>query len=115
MELIQVNGGSVKSGKMTELQEWLVNNEAELASLMPDGIEWVGTYVAIYTSEKGMGTLFWILKQDSYGAADNLAASTGGRLAELLGEFDNFLDLDTDNWGSMLLKRTSDITIWGEN
>ena len=112
MNFIQVNSSTIRPGKMSDLQEWLQTNGEALADAMPEGNDWLGCYVAVQTTEKGMGTLFWMIRQDSYGASDGLAAA-GEPFRSLISEFDDFLDPETTNWGSILLKDVADITIWG--
>lgn len=115
MDFLSIQGGTVKEGKMAELQQWLTANEAELRTASPEGSEYVGTYVAIYNSEKGMGDVLTLIRMDSYGAQDALAASHGTRWGELVEEFVAFIDQSSMAPSSnLLLKRLTDATLWGE-
>ncbi len=115
MDFIQIFSGEVKTGKFRELKEWLAANEARIAEETPEGAEYMGTYFAAHSSEKSLGGVFTLVRMESYGTQDTLAAATDGPYAELLGEFVDFFDQESDNWGNFLLKRFTDATIWGSD
>ena len=48
MDFLSIQGGTVKEGKMAELQQWLAAHEPELRDVCPQGSEYVGTYVTIF-------------------------------------------------------------------
>jgi hypothetical protein len=52
MEFIAEFGFDIKQGKGHEFQEWLSAAESKIAAACPTGVEYVGTYAAIYSSEK---------------------------------------------------------------
>lgn len=116
MDFISVQGGTVKDGKLGAAKAWLDENSAELRETAPDGSEFLGTYVSVYNSEKGAGDIFWLMRHDSYGALDNIAAAGGTRFGDLVGEWlTNFVDASsTVPQSSILLKSLTDATIWGE-
>ncbi len=115
MEFLSLQGGTVKQGMMKEAQAWINENEAELRSTAPEGTEYVGTYFPVFSSEKGVGDIFSVMRLDSYGALDGLAASSGSRFGELLNEWvSEFIDQSPEaNGSSILFKAASDATIWG--
>lgn len=114
MDFLSLQGGTVKEGKTGELKAWLDEHESELRENAPEGTEYLGTYVAVFTSEKGAGTLFSVMKLDSYAAMDRIAASGDTRFGELIDEIVGFLDTDADApQSSILLKALTDATLWG--
>ena len=116
MEFIQILSGDVKQGKTRDLQEWLGANEAKLAETAPDGAEYIGTYFAMYSSEKDMGSAFSLMRMENYGTQDKLAAEVGTPFGDLLNELVDFFDQGPDaNWGSILLKRVTDASIYGSD
>lgn len=115
MDFIQILSGDVKEGKMRDLQAWLSANEETMAAETPDGIDYLGTYVSVYSSEKGMGQLFTLVRMSSYGAQDRLAGA-GGEYARLISELVDFVDQSNSaNTGQILLKRLTDATLWGSD
>jgi hypothetical protein len=52
MEFLQVYGFEVVLGKSVEFQRWVDANEEALKAAVPDGVAYVGTYAAIYSTEK---------------------------------------------------------------
>ena len=113
MDFILEMGYDVKDGKMVEFQQWLSENEKEYAQSMPDGCEYIGTYVTVFTSEKDAGSVRSLFKLDSYGAQDRLAAA--GRedtvFAQLAKESIAFMDTEGD-WSQVLMKAVVDATLW---
>ncbi len=110
-----MQGGDVKRGKMQKLQQWLAENEEQLAQSTPDGVEYLGTYVNIYDSDRQAGAVKTFLRLDSYGAQDKLAATHGTVFGKLLEEMIEFMDFDSDNWSQALYKRMTDATLWGDD
>ncbi len=100
----------IKDGQFGAYQEWLSENEAELAASMPDGMEYLGTYACIFGDDsKGFArTLLWL---EDYGSMDAGVASmrSGGRYAELLREAVAFTDTsNTARNSHQLWKEVSD-------
>ena len=117
MNFIAEMGFDVKEGRTKDLQAWLQDNEAELAKECPPGIEYLGTYTAIYNPDTTLGScrIYW--RMDSYAAQDRFAAAMkdGGRFAELIEEQTAFVDQRNEaNWSSGLYKAIADASIWGE-
>ncbi len=117
MDFLNISGFSVKSGKNREFQEWVRANSSALAKAAPKGIELVGIYASIFSSEKHSGSYKIVMRMDSYGAMDRFAAAAGDNsdFARLLDELGSFSDLrlGTDYSGE-LLKSVADVTIWAD-
>ncbi len=116
MNFILHYGGDLKQGKSRELQAWLDANEKEYANSMPEGIKYLGTYFAMYSSDKAGGAVHSLLQLDSYGAQDNLAAAgkQDTLFAKLNNELFEMFDDQSDNWTTSLYKSVTDATIFGE-
>lgn len=115
MEFVNIISGDLKEGKRTEFVEWLEKNEKRFAELHPEGVDYIGTFFAVQSSEKGMGSVFSLLRLDSYGAQDRMAAASG-EFAELLNELVDFFDSRNDAArASILLKSATDATLWGSD
>lgn len=114
MDFVSVQGFDVPAGKMGALQEWLVKHDEKLREAAPEGCEYVGTYVAVQTSEKKAGNVFVLWQLNSYGAQDALAAAGAedGKFRELVNGFLSFVDLDSEEWSSILLKAVVDATMY---
>jgi hypothetical protein len=114
MHFIDVIGFDIKEGKMAAYQEWVRQNEKELAAQLPDGAEHIGTFVSIYNSEKDSGTVFILTRMESYGTGDKIAAlGANETYSRLVGEAMEFVDQSNSAGGSrMLLKAMSDATVW---
>ncbi len=118
MDFLNVQGFDVQPGKNHEFQAWVRNNFDAFAAAMPEGIELVGIYAAIFSSEKESGSYKTVFRQDSYGAMDKFAAAAGQNpeLVRLLEEYGSFGDVRLgSNWSNELLKSVSDITIWADS
>lgn len=118
MHFMSIQGYDINEGRMGEFQAWLRDNEKELAQSMPEGVEYVGTFVAPFSSEKKAGSVFTVAKLDSYGAQDRLAAAGlgDGPFRELWTEAIGFMDQSRDaNWSNFLLKSLTDATIIGDH
>ncbi len=117
MDFLNIQGYDVQPGKNLEFQTWVRDNFDALAAAMPEGIELVGIYAAIFSSEKESGSYKAVYRLDSYGAMDKFAAAAGEdpELARLLEEFGSFGDVRLGaNFSNELLKSVSDITIWAD-
>src|SRR5688572_3039010 len=55
MRFIQEFGYTVKVGQEEAHQKWLMENEATLATSMPPGSKYLGTFATVYSSEKRSG------------------------------------------------------------
>jgi hypothetical protein len=116
MSFIMQQGGDIKEGKTYELQEWLRANEDAFADAHPEGSKYLGTYFAIYSSDKGSGQVHTFTEMESYGAQDAYAAASGGdgAFAKLLDELASFFEGQSNNWTSALYKRVTAASIFGE-
>lgn len=116
MAFIAQFGGDVKAGKTRELQEWLAANEKEYANSMPEGARYLGTYFAIFHSDKEAGACHTFLELESYGTQDALAdeGRGDGTYGKLTNELFEFFEQGAPNWTSALYKRVVDATLFGE-
>ena len=114
MDFVSIQGFDVPAGKMGALQEWLHKHDEKLREASPEGCAYLGTYVAVQTSEKKAGNVFVLWQLDSYGAQDTLAAvgAEDGKFRELVNGFLSFVDLDSEDWSSILLKSVVDATMY---
>jgi hypothetical protein len=116
MDFIAEDGYEIKAGMEEAYQRWLMDHQAELRRSMPAGTEYLGTYVLAMGNGYEGGHWRDLVRLDSYGALDRLAAanqdadSEFGRLGR---EGLRFLDLDksSERWTHVLLKNALDATI----
>lgn len=116
MDFITEDGYHVKPGMQEEYQAWIIANQDALRRALPEGIEYIGTYVAVYANDYLGGTFRDLFRMDSYAALDRLAAEgrrPGSELARLNGEVGRFFDLtrSSDHWTHNLYKNIVDTTI----
>ena len=117
MDFIAEFGFDVKRGKSGELQEWLSENESKLAATCPKGIEYVGTYFVVWSSEKHSGGCRQLFRMESYGSQDSWAATMkgGGEFATLMEGMAQFVDQDREaDWSQGLYKAVTAASIWGD-
>jgi hypothetical protein len=117
MNFIVEFGFDIKQGKAHEFQEWLSGAESKLAAACPTGVEYVGTYATIYSSEKHAGGFRQFFRMESYGSQDALAAAMkeGGDFGALLDEMGQFVDQDrAADWSNGLFKKVTDASFWAE-
>ena len=117
MEFLVISGYDVKAGKAREFQTWVRDNIEALRDNMPAGIELVGIYATMFSSEKEAGSFRTVIRMDSYGAMDTFAAAAAeeSEFARLLDEMGSFGDVRIGAGGSNeLLKSVADITIWAD-
>jgi hypothetical protein len=116
MDFITEDGYEVKPGMQEEYQQWIIANQDALRRAMPEGIEYIGTYVAVYGSDYSGGAWRELYRIDSYGALDRMAAEgrrEGSELARLQRESSRFIDLtrSPERWTHNLYKNAVDATI----
>lgn len=116
MRFIQEFGYTVKAGQEEAHQQWLVDHDADIRAATPPGTTYIGTFVAVFSSEKASGGYRMLYELDSYAAMDTGAAANldpehpWGRLAR---EWSAFIDPDVRApWSNGLLKNVVDATIW---
>ena len=116
MRFIEVQGFCIKLDRQLEFQQWLAENEERLRASYPEGVEYGGTYVAVFSSEKNAGEYFGLDILDSYAALDRGAAlgkDPTSDYAKIGAEFLQFIDLDRSAGSShMLLKSVIDATVF---
>lgn len=117
MDFLNIGGFNVPPGKNLEFQEWVRANSSALAKALPEGIELLGIYASMFSSEKNSGDFKAVWRLDSYGAMDRFAAAMGENpeLARLMDEMGKFFDIRLGAGNSSeLLKSVADITIWAD-
>ena len=116
MRFIQEIGFTVKVGQEEAHHAWLVKNEKKMAAAYPEGTRYIGTFVAVYSSEKGAGAYRSFVELDSYAAMDRNAAAANdpkSKLGRLLREWSAFGDYDhAAPWSKGLYKSVVDATVW---
>lgn len=117
MTFIAQFGSDIKEGKAAEFQEWLEENEKDLANSHPAGARYIGTYFTIYGDRQAGGVQMFV-ELDSYGTQDALAAEgrqPGSVFGKLVNEMMGFLDQSGPIGTSALYKSVTAATIWGDD
>jgi hypothetical protein len=117
MDFLVIDGFDVPPGKNRDFQDWVRSNSEALSNNAPEGVELVGTYASMFTTEKHSGLYKIIWRLDSYGAMDNFAAAAGedSEFARLMDELGAFGDVRIGaDFSGELLKSVKDITIWAD-
>src|SRR5262245_45146280 len=117
MDFIAEFGFDVKKGRAQEFQAWLSDNESKVSAACPSGVEYIGTYAVMYSSEKHSGGFRQFFRLDSYGAQDAMASAMkeGGEFAKLVEAMSEFADQDREaDWSNGLYKAVTDASMWGE-
>ena len=116
MKFIQEFGYTVKVGQEQAHQKWVTENDERLRKGAPPGWKYIGTFTAVYSTEKHAGGYRLLMELDSYGALDAGAATMKDSNSEwnkLVLESSKFTDADWNMpWSSELLKNVMDATIW---
>lgn len=116
VRFIQEFGYTVKVGQEEAHQRWLIDNEEKLAQAHPAGTRYIGTYAAVFTTDKQSGSYRAFIEMDSYGAMDRLAAAAKdgtGDYGRLLREISSLFDYDLNApWSQGLFKAVTDTTLW---
>ncbi len=115
MNILVFEGGVVTPSKLGDAQAWLAENDDELRSTAPEGTTYVGVYAPIFGSEKYPTEVFLVYSAGKYGDLDRLAASSGARFGELVGEWQSFLEDDPAlRMSKMLYKSLTASNVWGD-
>ncbi len=118
MDFVNEIGFDVVKGKAKEFQQWLSDNEKELARSAPEGWEYIGTYATVISSDKEAGDYRQLWRHHSYAAMDAFAAAMkeGGPFGQLFDEMTTrFIDQEKGaHFSQSILKSVIDASIWGE-
>lgn len=98
--LIQEIGYSVPPGREEDHQAWVLANEASLRAATPAGIELIGIFAMVYSSEKNAGFYRIFMKLESYAGLDRLSEAmkdADSDFGRLIREHSGFMDL---SWGA---------------
>ena len=113
--LISIQGFTTKQGKAAELIAWTKANNERLKETSPDGVEYIGVYANIFSSEKHAGDTMMVVGMDNYASMDTWAAMPGTPFGDLIDEFFAFVDPDKNaDTSHFVLKSASFITVWGD-
>jgi hypothetical protein len=116
MDFISEDGYEVKLGMEEEYQQWVVDHAADLRRALPEGVEYIGTYVIVYGNELGSGSWRDMFRLDSYAALDRLAAAAkdpDSKLRKLQEDGARFVDMSRspERWTHNLIKSVVDATV----
>jgi hypothetical protein len=116
VDFISEDGYEVKLGKEEEYQQWVIDNASELRRALPQGVEYIGTYVLVYGNDLGSGSWRDMFRLDSYAALDRLAAASKdpeSKLRKLQNEGSRFIDMTRtpERWTHNLIKSVVDATV----
>jgi hypothetical protein len=116
MRFIQEFGFTIKVGQEEAFQKWLGTNEDSLRKAHPAGIDYIGTYSVVFSTDKQGGSHRMIVAFQSYGDLDRMAESmkdANGDFGRLMRDSTAFGDWDNSaGWSQGLYKRTVDATTW---
>jgi hypothetical protein len=87
---------SLKPGKAREFAQWLATHEEKLRLTCPGGVDYVGAYAVVHTTDDEAGDIRIEWGMDAYSAIDALDAAMHGPgpLHELLDEMRRFAERD---------------------
>jgi hypothetical protein len=116
VDFISEDGYEVKLGKEEEYQQWVIDNASELRRALPQGVEYIGTYVLVYGTDYGSGSWRDMYRLDSYAALDRLAAASKdpeSKLRKLQEQGGRFIDMSRtpERWTHNLVKSVVDATV----
>jgi hypothetical protein len=117
VEFLTINGFDIPPGKSKKFQQWVRDNHQALNQAAPEGIELVGIFATMFSSEKNTGQFKTVWRMDSYGAMDRFAAAVqeNPELRRLLDEMGAFQDIRLGAGNSnALLKSVADLSIWAD-
>ncbi len=116
MPILHETSYDLEPGQFDAFQEWLRENEDELAAAYPDGIEYVGSYANVF-GDQSNGGFRTLLRLDDYAALDRLTETVAdeGELSRLLWEMSAFSKDGASSRGHQSLwKRVSHAVATGD-
>ena len=93
MSLIWEQGFNIKRGKEEAYQKWMTEHDAAYKEATPPGVEYLGTYIVVMSSEKHAGEYRALLRIESFASIDTMfelardEKSVWGRLSREETEF----------------------------
>lgn len=117
MDFISEQGYHIKFGMEEEYQQWLIDHRDELKRAMPTGVEYLGSYAVVMGNGFEGGAWRDLLRLDSYGALDRIAAESkdpNSEMGRLWRESSRFVDVSRhpERWTQVLLKNAVDATVF---
>ena len=101
-------GFDVPIARKTEFHKWLADNEANISAACPKGIQYKGTYVVCYSSEKGAGRYRTIWAFDGFNGIEQFrtAMAADSPFKKLVEELQGYRDMgDGTTWSDMFLSQ----------
>src|SRR5919199_1491279 len=83
MRFIWEQGFTLRPDKAQAFQTWLRENEARLERAHPDGVQYLGTYGVVFTSEKDSGDCRIFLAFENYADIELMSAAQKDDNSEL--------------------------------
>jgi hypothetical protein len=108
MSLFYEIGFNIKRGREVAFQEWTAENDAALKASTPAGVEYLGTYVLVMSSEKDLGEYRVLWRLASFAAFDALEEATQDEKSDwgrLNREVTEFMDLPIGAQGTFAVLR----------
>jgi hypothetical protein len=108
VSLIFEQGFNIKRGQEEAFQKWIADKDELAKKAAPTGVEYLGTYIVSFSSEKKGGEYRTLWRLDSYAAFDAFeeaardSESDWGRLSR---ESSEFIDLPIGFEGSFSILR----------
>ena len=111
------DGYDLKEGSTSDFIKWLSTHEGDLKAAAPKGIDYLGTFAVVQSTEKTAGHFRTLWGANSYGDMDTFAAAVGkGEFGRLMDEVGHFIDQRNAACGSSsTLKAATATTYWGED
>jgi len=72
MSLIWEQGFNIKRGKEEAYQKWMTENDAAYKEAAPPGVEYLGTYIVVMSSERQAGEYRTLLRIESFASVDTM-------------------------------------------
>jgi hypothetical protein len=119
MAMIQEVGYSIKRGKEEAYQKWIEENDELIRKGVPDGVEYLGTYLVAFSTEKRTGEYRTLWRLQSYASFDVLEEATRDPNSEwgrVQREVTKFLDAPIGGeFSSVILRPLIGAVLWDIN
>lgn len=94
MRYVHEEGFDLKPGKIRDFERWLETNEEKLRLASPEGVDYLGAYAVVHSTEKDAGDVRIDWGMDAFSAMDRFEVAVGepGPFRQLLEELYEFAD-----------------------